>query len=231
MRLALAVIAATLGLSACSSDTDSPSLASTLLDRFRADDAAATVDTKKKGPPRRITRAEIEKFNVAMVRANLQGESVAPLMIARAVNEGYATYLSKAGQSITLKGALVTSTRGLGTDLLSVEHSANDPLSKPTQIANWPSSTRRIYYVPGTGLKGTPISLSCDVKRIKDHDIEVAQTPFETTQMTEVCQTDTGQSFANHHFVDRNTGQIWVTQQWIGPDMAPIGLEILEPLD
>jgi len=152
------------------------------------------------------------------------------LMIARSVNQGYATYLSRAGQSITLRAALVTSTRGLGTDLLSVEHASSDPLTKRTSVGNWPDRTERTYYVPGPGLRGTPIVVSCSVKRIKDHDIEIAQTPFQTTQMSETCQTDTGLSFANHHFVDRKTGQVWVTQQWVGPDMAPLGLEVLEPL-
>ena len=222
-------VALALALTACSSNKDQPSLTSTLMDRLRPGDKAEA--EKPKGPPRRITRAEIEKFDLAMVRANLQGESVAPLMIARSVNKGYARYLSRAGQSITLRGALVTATHAMGTDLLSVKHDPGDPLSRPTRVANWPSRTVRTYFVPGTGIEGTPIVVTCDVKRIKDHDIEIAETPFQTTQMTEVCQTDTGISFANHHFVDRNSGQVWVTQQWVGPDMAPLGLEVLEPLD
>jgi len=217
-----------LGLAACSSETGAPSITGALMERLRP--AAPVAEPAKKGPPKRITRAQIEKFDVAMVRANLQGETVAPLMIARAVNQGYATYLSQAGQSITMRGSLVTSTRGLGTDLLSVEHQGNDPLAQPTLPGNWPSSTMRTYYLPGIGLKGAPVVVTCAVKRIKDHDIEVVETPFKTTQMSEFCKTDDGQSFNNHHFVDRATGQIWVTQQWIGPKMAPMALEILEPL-
>jgi len=227
MMLRGALVAIAIALSGCSSDKSGPSLTGALMERFRP---AKAPETPKKGPPKRITREQIEKFDVAMVRANLQGEAVAPLMIARSVNQGYATYLSKAGQSITMLGTLVTSTRGLGTDVLSVEHSSDDPLATPTLPGNWPSRVIRTYFLPGTGLKGAPVEVTCAVKRIKDHDIEVAETPFETTQMTEVCQTDHGETFANHHFVDRNNGQVWVTQQWIGPAMAPLGLEILEPL-
>lgn len=218
-------------LAGCSSGGgDQPSIASTLLDRVRAV-ASPAAEEQPKSPPKRVTRAQIEASGFAMVRANLQGEQVAPLMIARSVNQGYATYISQSSQSITLKSALVTSTRGLGTDLLSVEHAPDDPLSRPTLVSNWPARTERTYYVPAPGLKGAPIVVRCAVKRIKDHDIEVAETPFKTTQMTEACQTDQGDSFANHHFVDRSSGQIWVTVQWIGPDMAQLGLEILEPLD
>jgi len=186
-----------LALGACSSNPDQPSFTKSVFDRLLPGEKAG--EAKPATAPKRITRAQIKEFNLAMVRANL-------------------------------RSALVTSTRGLGTDLLSVEHAANDPLSKPTRAGDWPSRTERTYYVPGPGLRGTPIVVSCAVKRIKDHDIEIAETPFQTTQMTEICKSDTGASFANHHFVDRGTGQVWVTQQWVGPDMAPLGLEVLEPL-
>lgn len=230
MKTALSLLLGALFIAGCSSTPDRPSFGKSMLDRFNPLKAKEAAAPAKAGPPKKITRAQIEEFNVAMVRANLQGESVAPLMIARSVNKGYASYLSRSGQSITLRGALVTSTRGLGTDLLSVEHAPDDPLSKPTRASNWPSTTSRAYFVPGPGLTGTRIAVDCTVKRIKDHDIKIAETPFKTTQMTEICKTDTGVSFVNHHFVDRSTGQIWVTQQWVGPDMAPLGLEVLEPI-
>lgn len=228
MKTLAGLLCAALALSACSSNKDQPSLASAVFEQLRPSKKAAP--EKPKAPPRRITRAEIEELDLAMVRANLQGETVAPLMIARSVNKGYANYLSREGQSIAMRGTLVTATRGLGTDLLSVEHSPRDPLSVATLPENWPAQTARIYYVTGTGLKGQAIAVSCKVKRIKDHDIKIAETPFETTQMSEICSTDGGGEFVNHHFVDRSSGQIWVTQQWIGPDMAPLGLEVLEPL-
>ena len=56
---------------------------------------------------------------MAAIQARLESDPSPTLMYAAASNGGYVTYVSALQQQIILRGAQITGTRGLGTDLLS----------------------------------------------------------------------------------------------------------------
>jgi hypothetical protein len=180
-------------------------------------------------PARVLTRADIERADVAAIHARLATDPSPTLMYAASSNGGYVTYMSALRQQITLHGpAQITGTRGLGWDLLSAWTETPDPLSRPTPPQSWPAGVRRVYQLAGEGPQGTVVAYDCR--------FELPGTPAEMTilqvrhrgvQIPEICAGPEG-GFENLHFVD-SSGTVWRSLQWVGPKMALVDLQVLEP--
>lgn len=185
-------------------------------------------DTPKGPPPVQLTRAAVEAAGVAMVRGGLLSEKVRSVFSAFSDNGGYVTYVSRFGQSVTLRGSLITGTRGLGYDLLSVTPDARDPLVRVTPVAEWPSSVGRRYVFPGDGPRGRVVEVRCRYTVEKPLEMEIVEVVHTGVQVREDCVGD-GISFQNQHFADGETGFVWRSQQWLGEDQGTLDLEIIEP--
>ncbi len=176
-----------------------------------------------------LTREKITASGLALIRAQLDGEEVTNILTATSLNEGYVTYVSAFQQTITIKGNLVTATRGLGGDLISVAEFAGDPVVNFTPPADWPSQVRRDYRFPGDGPAGIVISVTCETARGQDSQITIVEVTYDVTKMIENCTTKDGTKFTNVYLVDKD-GLVWESLQWTGPARGFINIEVLEPL-
>jgi hypothetical protein len=184
-------------------------------------------DRAPEAPPRVVTRADIERADVAAIQARLASDPSPTLMYAAASNGGYVTYSSALQQQITLRGARITGTRGLGTDLLSAWTETPDPLASQTPPASWPARVRRLYELPAEGPKGEVVAFDCYFEPAEPAEMTILQVRYQGVQIPEICAGPSGR-FENLHFVD-SSGAVWRSLQWVGPKMPLIDMQVLEP--
>lgn len=183
---------------------------------------------KPAAPARPVTRADIQKANVAAIFARLENDQAPTLMYAVAQNGPYVTYVSPFMQQVTLLGSQVTGTRGLGTDLLSAWSSGRDPLAHPTPPASWPASVQRTYELPGQGPRGKVVTYQCRFERGATREIVILQVRHAGVEMSETCTGPDG-TFENLHFADAGSGLVWRSLQWVGPQMPLIDIQVIDP--
>lgn len=175
-----------------------------------------------------VTRAAIDKADVATIRARLIDDKKPTYLFASSNNGGYVTYASGLRQTITMRGSQVTASRGLGWDLLSATSSQPDPLTHAIPPGQWPSQVRRSYEFPATVPQGQILTFDCRFEFGEVTDIEILQQHHRGVQVTETCSGPTG-SFENLHFADVSTGFVWRTIQWLGPRQGLVDIEIVLP--
>lgn len=179
-------------------------------------------------PQQQVTRSDIERANVAAILARLESDPRGTVLYATADNRGFVTYVSPLMQQVTLKGAEVTGTRGLGTDLLSSWSSSNDPLVRATPPGAWPARVDRTFELPGAGPQGRVERYSCTFERGAVSEMVILQVRYSGLEITETCTGLDGR-FENLHFVDPTSGAVRRSLQWIGPKMGHIDMQVLEP--
>jgi hypothetical protein len=182
---------------------------------------------KPAAPPRVVTRADIERADVAAIQARLEGDASPTLMYAVASNGGYVTFASALQQQIVLRGAQIAGTRGLGTDLLSAWTETPDPLVRPVPPARWPRGVRRVYELPAEGPQGEILAFDCYFEPPAPAAMTILQVRYQGVQIPEICEGPSG-GFENLHFVD-SSGAVWRSLQWVGPKMDLVDMQILEP--
>ena len=182
---------------------------------------------KPAAPPRTVTRADIERADVAAIQARLEGDASPTLMYAAASNGGYVTFTSALQQQIILRGTKISGTRGLGTDLLSSWSETPDPLVNPVPPSRWPRGVRRVYELPAEGPQGEILAFDCHFEPPAPAEMTILQQRYQGVQIPEICTGPSGQ-FENLHFVD-SSGAIWRSLQWVGPKMALVDMQVLEP--
>jgi hypothetical protein len=173
-----------------------------------------------------LTRVQIEAAGAPMIRIRLENENAVSLMTAQARNGPYTTYLSKFVQSLTLQGTLVTASRGMGYDLLSVDARASDPLVTPRPLAEWPARVQRVYRFPGNGPRGVPMLVTCVYRPGEALSIDIVEVTYAGRQVEEICESDTV-SFVNDLFVEDETGFVRRSFQWLGPQQGRVDVEVL----
>ncbi len=175
-----------------------------------------------------VTRALIVQNGLAMVRARIAGEDISNILSATSLNGAYVTYVSAFRQSITMRGTLVTATRGLGGDLLAVRNDANDPVATPTPPRDWPQRISRDYRFPGVGPGGRVVPVTCSYTQAAATTVTIVEITYDVIPVTETCAGDTV-SFANTYLADSKTGQIWQAREWVGNKVGYLNLDVLEP--
>ena len=63
-----------------------------------------------------------------------------------------------------------------------------------------------------------------------EREIEIVEVVHQGTQVAEFCEGPDA-SFQNLLFVGADTGRIWRSLQWLGPDQGSIDVEIIEPFE
>lgn len=179
-------------------------------------------------PQRQVTRADIERANVAAILGRVENDKQATVLYATADNGGYVTYVSPLMQQVTLKGAEITGTRGLGTDLLSGWSSSPDPLVRAMPPGSWPRQVERVYEFPGEGPQGPIERYNCSFESGRPAEQVILQVRYSGIEISETCTGAAG-SFENLHFVDAASGAVRRSLQWIGPKMGHLDMQVLEP--
>jgi len=175
-----------------------------------------------------VTRAAIERADIATIRARLVDDKSPTYLFAASDNGGYVTFASNLRQTLTLRGSQITGSRGLGYDLLSATSSQPDPLSRPIRPGSWPDQVVRSYEFPADSPRGRVESFDCRFEAGPIRDVVMLQKSHRVVEISEYCDGPTG-AFENLHLADVSDGTVWRSLQWLGPQQGLIDLEMVLP--
>ncbi len=176
-----------------------------------------------------VTRAAITRMDTATIRARLLNDPAPSILFAASENGGYVTYATTLRQTLTLRGSWITGTRGLGWDLMSASSTGPDPLITPIPPSRWPARVRRTYEFSGADApQGRVIQFDCRFEAGEPQEIVILEVRHRGIAMTEICESET-LAFEALHLADAQTGFVWRSLQWLGPQQGLIDLEIVLP--
>lgn len=197
-------------LAACSSDTDSPSVAKTLAAGLKA---KASGETPPPSPTADQIRASITpelraaNANAPLMIASSLRVPVSSIMAMSGQNGDVRTYLAPDGISFSLRSGVLIASRGLGTDLMAADVSQVLP-----RIRAGSGQAARVHrYLNG---EDTLVSQS--------YNCTYARAGGE---VVERCSGE-DVTFENRYVLGRN-GAITVSVQWVGPGLGSFRLEDL----
>ena len=200
-------------------------LSLTLVDQLRL-----VTGTQEEGePPRQLSRAEINDIDSALIGIAPPGEPLAYFVAFAAKPDGKVTYLNPSMQSVTLQGSAVHGVHSLGDQRIGYRADlAEDFLSAPRPVREWPAQvTRVIRFLDGVG---RPFSRTfvCAPRPIGPTQLTLADVDFELIEVEETCRSPY-RSFTNRYWADEETGFVWKSLQWIGPNRGSLEVTILTP--
>lgn len=175
-----------------------------------------------------VTRAQLTRADIATVRGKLPGDKRPTLFFAASDNGGYVTYASSFRQTLTLRGSQITGSRGFGWDLLSAASSRPDPLVTPIPPGRWPATVTRSYEFHAFAPQGRIETVTCRFEMGAVRDVEIVEQVHRGVEIAEICTND-HLSFENLHLADVNTGMVWRSIQWLGPQQGVIDIEVVVP--
>jgi hypothetical protein len=134
---------------------------------------------------------------------------------------------SLGGMVVATDGARVVATAGLRTWLAATRLDGPDPLDEPLQLLGREVGLRRQVDLMRSdrapeGMR-FGLSLNCRLRGVLE------QTPDgpPALLLTERCRGN-GESFVNRFWADPDTGGIYRSEQWIGPQ-GPLWVEVVNP--
>lgn len=230
MRRSLVAAVLGLTLAGCSNGQFNPIVDAAVQEILPGERAPALPGTEAPadGAPAALTRAQVDRADVATIRARLLEDELPTYLFAASNNGGYVTFASGIRQTLTLRGSWITASRGLGWDLLSATSTRPDPLVTPIPPARWPDRVQRTYEFPAFAPQGVLDVFECRYEFGPARDIVILEVRHRGVEVTEICESPT-QSFENLHLADVETGFVWRSIQWLGPKQGLIDLEVVEP--
>lgn len=154
-----------------------------------------------------------------IVQKDLNNASVLVLQIEQ--NGPYRTYSTAGKQTVTFRQGLVTSTRGLGNDMMSSSVSESLALIRTRKPGK---SKRTLRYLDGAN-NTIAFEFDCEVFVTGAEQIKQGVVSENTTELTETCVSDT-RKFTNTYLVDSN-GMILSSRQWVAPLQGYYDIKVL----
>lgn len=187
----------------------------------------ATVAPAEPEPPRERTRAELNEIPYATIGVTFAGGGRA-FVVGRTVNGEIVDYRDASNRSVRLRGGALAGTEGLGVDLAAVRFAPEDPIAHPTALTDWPESVFREYRIHARSAPPYGITLACAYQRVAAETIEIVEILFDVVRVSEVC-TNQARQVINTYWVEAETGFIWRSKQWVGPQIGHVTIDIIRP--
>lgn len=214
------------GVTACGTAADDPllgaarSLGQTVFD---LSDPAPAPD-----PRQILTRAAIDQAGLPLLLVETVSTGVAVTMVRSAVNGANETWQGDGDASVTLsREGVLRATRGTGADLEAADISQ----TRAALSAGRATAVERLYVHVVGDLELRRTTYTCDLTRAGSESISIFGQGRAVTQVTERCRvsgaSDAGlDAFENRYWVDA-TGFVWVSEQWVGPELGHLRFERL----
>jgi len=215
----LTVVAALLQGCSDSGPSEGTRIGSRLLD---------TLVTPETPPPAEPpTRAELESLDSAVIAVS-SAEGALAYIVPLAVNGPYESYYDSARRAVVLRGGAVARTHGLGFYLRGVRFAEEDPIATPRPLESWPGQVDREYQFRVRDLHPYTITLTCVYQRGPRRGIEIVGRRHEVVEVTETCR-NARRTVTNRYDVAPQSGFIWRSTQWRGPDVPPLDIAVVRP--
>jgi hypothetical protein len=194
----------------------------------RTGEMVVTVIAEPEEPSQpRLTRAELNRIPYATIAVSSDGGPRAYL-VPLADNGGYLDYRDAAGTSLRMLGGALAGFDSAGQDLDGVLYDQSDPIAHPTPLEHWPTQVWREYQFSLRHVSSWDIALNCVFQPKGREKIEIAEVSFDVVRVSEVC-TNARRQVTNTYWVDEGTGFVWKSEQWLGPKIGQVLVEVIRP--
>jgi hypothetical protein len=173
-------------------------------------------------PAAAVGRASYQMVPGPLVFVTLPDSGAAAPMVPFGENRGFRTWSTAEKQTLTLRGGIVSSTRGFGDDLMQARV---DPVMRAVESGSGSGVSRVTWHLDGND-DFIVRRLSCAVRTEGRETITlVSGERIDATRVTETC-TEGGESFVNTYWKQAN-GTVRRSRQWISPIVGHAEIEIL----
>jgi group 4 capsule polysaccharide lipoprotein GfcB/YjbF len=177
-----------------------------------------------------------------MSRTDLIGTSTNPLILlfielsqqyaslAQVSQNGqYAVFFSSDQKSLTFSKGLLTATRGLGPDLMSLDVAdTREALQKRMRGA---VSTTRVHRQMNAENAMVTTIFSCKLSYLRSERVISVNTVFQLEKYEEACvsKADPNLTYTNTYWLDGPTRVIWKSRQWMNALIGYLQVDVLIP--
>jgi len=186
---------------------------------------AATGAEVEAGPT--LTRADLNNIPYATISVSI-GDGPRAYLVPVADNGGRLDYRDAAGNSVGVLGGAVGSVQAPGHDLEGVRHGLDDPIAYPRPLAAWPAEIWREYQFTVRDMEAYSIALNCTYQTVVREPVEIVEIRYDLTRISEIC-SNARRTVINSYWIDEATGFIWKSEQWAGPKLGKISVEVIRP--
>ena len=186
-----------------------------------------SVAKSEEAPQPQLTRAELNQIPYATMAVSSGGGPRAYLVLL-ADNGGYLDYRDEVGNSVRMLGGAVAGFESAGYDLDGVLYDQGDPIAHPRPLAAWPTQNWREYQFSVRDLGRWVIALNCVFQPQGRETVEIVEISFDVMRVNELC-TNARRQVTNTYWVDEDSGVIWKSEQWLGPKIGQVSVEIIRP--
>jgi hypothetical protein len=217
MRI-LAALAAVLAVAACGNQPDQGQVLDTLKAGVFKKNGAAAPET-----PQQVAAdmaAALQNSDLPLATALVEAHKRTAILTRIEVNGAYGTWASSDRRTIIMRDGMVTGTRGLGNDLMSVETGG---LSALIAARREGTGVRKQQYLDGQN-HTIELVADCTVQRAGAKQIRAGTINSRATTMVESCVAG-GTQFQNSYDVD-GRGYALRSRQWLGPVKGYVNIQV-----
>lgn len=173
-------------------------------------------------PKTQVTRALIEEIDAPLLEVELQSRNITGYFFLHAVRAPVQVWRANDSGQIIVRNGLVTGTRGVGNDLVSSDYAQTlSAISHGVGVA-----ARRYDLRNGLGEQDT-VLMTCSFETVGLQTIEIYERTYQTRHIRERCESEDTEAFVNDYWVERKSGLIRQSSQWISPILGHFVLRFL----
>ena len=203
-------------------DTDKLNSSKSILEKIIEIDK----NSKEQKPIINITKEMVDYIEYPLIEVKSNGIIRQLLMIPLSTRNNTRYFSSGSGQSLSITGALVTKTKGINVELISVETEHNSPLIKNTLITKWPNKSSRTYMFSNPYFKTKSITFICERGKAVQEKIKISYKELILFKIKEQCKSNMI-NFINKYWIN-NSGEIKKSVQWVSPDNIYLDINVLK---
>lgn len=217
VKLACGLIALA-GLGACGNDKGEPSPMGTVVGGVAKATLAKVKGRRAPAPVAAApaTRADIEKFGIPILRAVIPARGADALVTISDSKGDIVTWATTDGTTFTLRGGVLSQTRGLGPDLMSAA------VPSVADLARNGGTHRRSYFFLGGDDRSTRRDYDCTVAVVGKETIVIFARAHAALHVTEECIRPEGK-ITNDFWLEG--AAIRKSRQWTSPGTGYIAFE------
>ena len=172
-------------------------------------------DSNQAKPIIDIKKEIVDYIQYPLIEVRSNGIIRQVLMIPLSTRDQVRYFTSGGGQSLTISNNLVTKTKGINVELISVEFDKKSPVTKQMPIHNWPKVLNRIYHYSSPGFKIISIQFNCKIGKPVEEMIILQEENLYLSKVKEKCKSKS-LNFENTYWLNEQ-GKIYKSIQWVSP--------------
>ncbi len=163
-----------------------------------------------------ITKEIVEHVQYPLIEVRSNDIIRQVLMIPLSTRDRVRYFTSGGGQSLTISDTLVTKTKGINVELISVETDNTSPTIKQIPIRSWPKTLNRIYHFSSPNFNIISIKFTCEMEDPLEEKIIFLEKNLNLYKVREKCKSK-NLNFENIYW-SNDEGNIIKSIQWVSPN-------------